>query len=166
MSKEFTVTFWVRIKSNPKWNETKSEINFPPVFTNDRALIFFSKYGELLKVYILHPELGYKKIVTNIEKYLRMDTFLALTNSPKESKLYLNGKLVETIKANKKKIVPEAGDYVMVKIKSGDSKSLTIGDNVEVIVPAKIIEVRSKSLELQLFNPSEKLILSEDRIKH
>lgn len=164
MDKEFTITFWIRISQNPKWGENDSDINFPPITANNGAKIFFSKYGKYLKVYILHPEFGYKKLTTNIEKYLKRDTFLALTNSPKETKLYINANLVKTVKKSAARSNLEIGDYVMVQIKPGDSKLFTVGENIQIVLPAKIIETGTKSVKLQLFQPSEIIELPKERI--
>jgi len=165
VNKEFSITFWIRVSHNPRWKEDNSEINFPPITANNGAMVFFSKDGKKLKVYILHPELGYKKLDANIEQFIKKDAFIALTNSQEVTKLYVNGELIKSLESAAKYKI-ESGDYVMVQVEPGDSKSINIGENIQVILPAKIVDIKEggKTIKLQTFNPLEILELPKERL--
>lgn len=164
MNKEFTITFWVSLDKNPSWVDTNSEINFPPFSTNNWIQVFFSKIWKELKIYILHPELWYRKIKANIEKYLTEKTFIALTNDENETKLYLNANLVTIVSKQDLKTNLEVWDYVMVQIKNWDLEKLKIDWEIEVIVQAIIKKIKWDSLTLDFFTYWEIKILSKDKL--
>lgn len=153
---DFSITFWIKVVRNPGWTSKESEINFPPFTIKPGIQVFFSKYGEKMKVYILHPDLGYRKIEANVEKYLQGDAFVVLTNSHKESKLYLNTDLLATIKRSNLIQNIEIGDYVMVNVQDGDLKNVTINKKgTKIILPAKIQNKKDGKVILNFFNIKE-----------
>jgi hypothetical protein len=163
---EFTITFWIKVNKNPAWNESDSEINFPPFTVKNGIQVYFSKYGPKLKAYILHPEMGYRKIIANIENYLHKDAFIALTNSDKENKLYINAKLVKTSKTGTLRRGLEIGDYVMVSIKDGDLKNTKLSGDMDLILPGKIISIEDKSkVTIFFFNINETATVSKSKLK-
>lgn len=166
---EFSITFWIRINENPGWKNIEADINFPPFTVKHGIIVYFSKYGEELKIYLLHPELGYRKLVVNIKNYLNKDTFIALTNSSTETKLYLNANLVTKIDKDNLKNNLEVGDYVMVEIQDNDFNDISIGSTTSVLTPAKIKKIFNNSAQFELLNlgPKIKVIdLPIERIKY
>lgn len=166
---DFSITFWIRAQNNPGWMKKQSEINFPPFTVSQGIMVFFSKIRENLNIYLLHPDLGYRKLTANITNYLRNDTFVALTNTEQETCLYLNADLVEKIA--KKNLINdlEIGDYVMVKVKNGDLKNIQIGENISTLMPAKIRKLSGKTAQLEFFaigNKIQVINLPTKRIKN
>ena len=166
---EFSITFWIRTQKNPGWMKKESEINFPPFTVKQGIMIFFSKIRENLKIYLLHPDLGYRKLTANITKYLRNDTFVALTNTEEETNLYLNADLVKNITKENLRNDLEIGDYVMVEIKNKDFKNIQIGENISTLMPAKIRKLSGNTAQLEFFTIGKKIQVIElptERIKN
>ncbi len=155
MNKNFTITFWIKTERNPTWTDIDSEINFPPFTINEWIQVFFSKYWTQLKIYILHPELWYRKISTNIKKYLLEKTFIALTNTESDTNLYINWELVNSIKIKDLDKNLEIWDYVMVNIKDWDLSNIKVTGDVQVILPAKIKAINWNNITLDFFNSWE-----------
>lgn len=166
MNKEFTISFWIRIKNNPKWTKPGADINFPPITTGDGVMVFFSKKKKILKVYILHPEVKYKKISVDISKFLEHDTNIALTNADNETRLYLNGELVKTTQGNNKHINLEEGDYVLVNIEKDDLKTINFESGMKVALWARIESVKRDSVDLRFYTPPENATLPKNRIHY
>lgn len=164
MNKEFSITFWIRINNNPKWTDRFSDIDFPPITTNEGIQLYFSKRKETFVVYVLHPIFGYRKIFANIKKYLHKDAFIALTNSDKETKLYVNADLVKTTKINTIKDKIEIGDYVMLELKQGDSSKL-LSNNISIIAPARIVSFDEENVTADLITVGEIVKVSKEQIK-
>jgi hypothetical protein len=167
--KEFSITFWIRLKNNPKWNDIESDINFPPINGPQGTKIFFSKYRNLLKVYVLHPDIGYRKMTADITKYIGKDAFIAITNAELLTKLYINAELVDSFDKNSGDIDIEVDDYVMVNLRNQDVTKITIGPEVQdFVMPAKVNKIVSdKSLAvLFLFEIDEVVELPLDRIRY
>lgn len=165
MNKDFTITFWIRVDKNPGWMKLDSDINFPPFLVNDGINVYFTKHQNFLKVYVLHPSVGYRKIVFDISDYVQKDLFIALTNSKDETKLYLNGKLKLTSNLKDLPSNIEVGDYVLVNIRAGDLKTVKLDGNLEVVLPAKIVSIDKKNLSLFFFNVNEYATLDISRLK-
>ena len=155
MKKEFSITFWVSVEKNPSWIEKDSEITFPPFSVNNWIQVYVSKIWKTLKVFILHPELWYRKITANIEEYLTEKTFIALTHTKLETKLYFNAKLASVIDNKKLNSNLEVWDYVMVKIKNWDLNTLMVTGKAEVIWQAKIEKIQWDKLTLNFFGQWE-----------
>lgn len=165
MNKGFTITFWIRVGKNPGWMQLDSDINFPPFVVNEGINVYFSKYQNLLKVYVLHPSVGYRKIVFDISDYIQKDMFVALTNSKNETKLYLNGSLKLTCDLKDLSSNLEVGDYVLANIQSEDLNNVKVGKNVEVVLPAKIKSIEKNKLTLFFFNVNEYSTLDISKLK-
>jgi len=153
---EFTITFWIRIQNNPGWMKKESEIYFPFFTVKQGILVFFSKIRQNLKIYILHPDLGYRKLTANIAKYLRNDTFIALTNTEQETKLYLNADLVKEIVKEDLFNDLEVGDYVMVEIKNDDFENIKINKEISMLAPAKIRKLLGETAQFEFFTIGKK----------
>lgn len=163
---EFTITFWIKVNKNPAWNQADSEINFPPFTVNNGIQVYFSKYGSKLKTYILHPEIGYRKIVADIGKYLHKDAFIALTNSDDGNKLYINAKLVKVFKKGNLRRGIEVGDYIMASIKENDLHNVKVSNNMDVVLPGKVISLEDKPrITVFFFSLNETVTLNKSRLK-
>jgi hypothetical protein len=164
---EFTVTFWIRREENPGWVKKDSIINFPPLMVEHGIMIFFSKIREKFKIYLLHPELGHRKMSEDVSQYLSDDMFIAVSNTPTETKLYLNGKPVQILERGKIIQDLEVGDYVMAEIQNDDFDNIDINENVSMLSAAKILTLSKKSARLEFFQLGNKLKIVElpiDRI--
>ncbi len=165
IKKDFTVTFWIRNSNNPGWNLKDSDINFPPFTINEGIRVFFFKVKSYFTVCVLHPEIGYRKIKTDVTNYLGKDTFVAFTNDKDFSKLYLNGELAASIKKTSLLKEIEPGDFVMVKLKSGDIPDIAIDNkNVSVILEAKVAKINGKNVDLYFYNINKNKLLPKTRI--
>jgi len=165
---EFSITFWIRTQKNPGWMEKESEINFPPFTVKQGIMVFFSKIRENLKIYLLHPDLGYRKLTVDITNYLRNDTFVALTNTDRETNLYLNANLIKKITVEDLMNDLEIGDYVMVEVKNKDFENIQIGENISTLMPAKIKKLSGDTAQLEFFTIGQKIQIIElptERIK-
>lgn len=158
---EFSITFWIRTQKNPGWMKKESEINFPPFTVKQGIMVFFSKIRENLKIYLLHPDLGYRKLTANITKYLQNDIFVALTNTEQETNLYLNADLVKKIAKDNLMNDLEIGDYVMVEIKNDDFENIQIGENISMLMPAKIRKLSGETAQLEFFTIGDKIQVIE-----
>ncbi len=163
--KEFSITFWIRVQNNSSWKEKESDIRFPPITIPEKGVTVHScKYGTKFKVYILHPEIGFRKLVADITDYFGKDTFVAVVNTIENTQLYLNAKLVETIKTTDLNQQLEVGDFVMVKVKDGDLKNITITGDLEVVFPAEIKKIDGNNLTLFFYENNQITQLSKERI--
>jgi hypothetical protein len=168
---DFSVTFWIENSNNPGWNKKHSIINFPPSTVKEGIQIFFTKIEILLKVYVLHPELGYRKITANIEDYIGINTFIALTNSESSTKLYINAKQAGETQ-NKDLITNlEISDYVMVKVFNNDINNVQIDDSIYAIFPARIksLDHNDNTAKFEFFTIGSKIQIVRlpiDRIKY
>ncbi len=163
--KEFSITFWIRVNNNPSWKEKESDIKFPPITISEKGVIVHSsKYGTKFKVYILHPEIGFRKLSADITKYIGTDTFVVVVNDDEKSQLYLNAELVETIKITDISKQLEVGDFIMVKVKDGDLDNIKIKGDLEVAFPAEIKKIDNNNLTLFFYNLNKITQLSKDRI--
>ncbi len=158
---EFSITFWIRTQNNPGWMEKESKIHFPPFTVKQGVMVFFSKIHQNLKIYLLHPDLGCRKLTANITKYLRNDTFVVLTNTEQETTLYLNADLIQKIAKEDLVNDLEVGDYVMVEIKNDDFEDIQIGENVSMSMPAKIRKLSGKTAQLEFFTIGNKIQVIE-----
>ena len=164
---DFSIVFWIDIKQNPGWRDRDSEINFPP-FVTKGIKVYFSKIGTKLKVYLLHPEIGYRKLVADISKYLNGSTHVVLTNSEKETILYLNAEQASVCIKGKKIFPLEVNDYVMLEVKKNEIDGLSIKGDVSVIVPAKIKKMNGDKYQFLVFGYDSKVQVLEleiNRIK-
>ena len=146
-----------------------SEINFPPFTVKNGIMVLFSKIREQLKVYLLHPELGYRKLTANISKYLRNDAFVALTNTEFDSNLYLNADHLKKITKTELLSNLEVGDYVMVEVRDNELENIEIGRSVTALMLAKIKKLTGDKAQLEFFNVGPKTKVAElplDRIKN
>lgn len=149
INKNFTVAFWIRLIKNPKWGDVRSDINFPPITNPDSgSKIFFMKHKKNIKVYVLHPEYGYKKLVANIEKYINSDAYVTVTNSETSLKLYINGETLGNVDRKNFKGKLEVGDYVMIQPHSDDLKTFTYTGDHKVVLTAKVTAIKTNSLKL------------------
>lgn len=164
INKEFTISFKINVEKNPKWKDVDSSINFPPITTGDGVKVFFSKIKTLLKAYVLHPDVKYRKLSIDVSEYLNQDIHVVLTNSESETKLYINGKLVKTLNIENFKENLEEGDYVLIKPKQGDLKSISFDKSAQIILWGKIESIKNDSINLELFQPPETVTLPKDRI--
>ena len=158
---EFSITFWIDIYKNPAWLKEDSEIIFPMFTVKNGIIVFFSKIKEKLKVYLLHPEIGYRKLVVDVSKYIGSKTFVALTNSSEETILYLNAVQVCILKVNENVESLEIGDYVMVVVKNGELEGLKIEGDIEVMLPAKILKISDNKMQFEFFTTGDKLKIAE-----
>ena len=167
-NKEFSITFWIYVKNNPGWQNENSEINFPPFTVNNGITVYFSKIRDKLKVYLLHPEIGYRKLVAKVTKYLNANTFVVLTNSPAETILYLNAEQVCKFEPDENMEPLEIGDYVMVEVKDNEVETLNIDGNIEVLLPARIKKIITDKIQFEFFtvgNKTQIVELDKNRIK-
>lgn len=114
-----------------------------------------------MKIYLLHPEMGYRKLKVKIDKYITNDTFVALTNNDEVTKLYLNAELVKEVTKGDIKNDLEIGDYVMVALKNNDFKNINIDENSKFITSAKIKKILDDYLELEIFGIGPKIYIKE-----
>lgn len=167
MNNEFTITYWIRIKDNPGWMKLDTDINFPPFTVNNGIQVFFSKIKVTLRVYILHPELGYRKLSADVSNYLQKDAFIALTNSTNETKLYINTQEVASVAHQNLIKTLEVSDYVMVRVQNGDLSTITIQSGLTVIIPAKVQKINGDRVTLQFLTGSTEIVeLPKSRIHY
>lgn len=170
MNQEFTITFWIRTNKNPAWSKTESKIDFPPFTPKNGIKVFVSKINRKIKVYILHPEIGFKKISADISDYLGQDTHVAITNSKKETSLYINGKPIKQLSKKDFNMdvmeYLEKGDYVMVKIDNNDFENIRVGKNVKTVFQARVedIDHERKIVKLNFFDLKQKKEVSIDKL--
>jgi hypothetical protein len=164
MNKEFSITFWIRLDKNPKWLDKFSDIDFPPI-NKEGIQIYFSKRKENFIVYILHPLIGYRKISANIKDYLTKDTFIALTNSGDETKLYVNADLLKTVNANTLIENVDIGDYIMLEVKRDDITKLIAKNISTIIAPAKIVSFEAENVIVDLITLGEIIKVPKSQIK-
>src|SRR5258708_23415403 len=163
MKNIFSITFWIEVLKNPSWMDFDSDINFPPFVVNGDINVFMFKQGQYLKIYILHPEIGFRKIVANVKNVIGKDLFVAITNLDNETLLYLNSKLsVSVLSKNTLKSL-EVGDFVLAKILPGDLKKIVVDKNTSAIIPAKITAIDNNYVTLFFFQQNEVKQLSIDR---
>jgi len=127
-------------------------------------MIYSAKYNNKFKVFILHPEYGYRKLVVNVSKYIGKDTFVAITAKGKETKLYLNVDLVSTVQREDVVSSLEIGDFVMVKICQGDLKNVNIPTKVEVIQPAEVQSLNGETATFYFFQSNEIVVLPINKL--
>lgn len=161
---QFSVTFRIRIAENPAWASVDTDVRFPSITVHQGVKVYSSKYGKILKVYVLHPDVGYRKLAANIEKHLGRDTFVVITVDGDMTTLYLNGEFVTARDVNEMIRDIEVGDYVMVKIASGDLRRIAVGDGVAVTVPAEVKKVDGETLSLYFFELKELASLPRERV--
>ena len=165
---DFSITFWIEKYSNPGWNNKDSEVRFPPFTVKNGILVFFSKIRDKLKIYILHPDIGYRKMVTNISSFISQSTFVALTNSSTVSKLYLGTKTNPPAEVELINEPLEVGDYIMAIVKNNEIQGLSIEGDIEVFLPATIKKIKDNRLQLEFFtvgNKTQIIELDKERIK-
>lgn len=161
---EFTITFWIRSSQNPKWSDLNSVIRFPPSTTQDGVIVFVTKYEEYLKVFVLDPEIGSRKIKVEIKDYIGKDTFVALVVNGDLSTLYLNAKVVMSVNKDSMERNIEIGDFVMVSIKDGELAGVKIGDNVSVIMPAEVTQILGDNGSFYFMGLNQSVVLPKNRI--
>ncbi len=161
---EFSVTFWIRNDANPDWKNKDSFIDFPPIDLRDKGIVIhFRKFRDILKVYVLNSDIGFRKLVADVSDHIGKDVFIAITNSETETKLYLDAELVATVKRYESKDNLEIGDFVILGVKEGDLKGLTISDpSLNVALEAEIKKINQDEAILQFkeLNEITKLPLS------
>lgn len=156
MKQEFSITFWISPEKNPSWLKSDSEISFPPFTVKNGVRVYFKKQETQLKIYILHPEVGYRKIVADIDKYIGSKCFVALTNTKLETKLYLNAHLVKSVKREELLETLEVGDYVMVE---------TEENNLGATMPAKVDKiVDDEKVVFDFFEKQEVKTFSKEKV--
>lgn len=163
---EFSITFGIRTAQNPAWNLIDSEVKFPPFTLTGGIQVYVMKIQKFLKIYILHPELGYRKLVSDISDFIAKDTFVAITTKGTITKLYLNAILISTVKFDKEKNNIEIGDFVLVKIKNGDLKSIVINGDIEIVLVAEIKSINTDNLKLLFIDCNEIASLNKDKLIH
>ena len=161
---EFSITFWIRALRNPGWSDLESEIRFPPVTTKDGIRIFCAKYGKHFKVYVLHPEYGYRKLSIDASSYMGKDTFVAVTVKGENSKLYLNSEEVLSLDRKEMSKTIELGDIVMVSVKNGDLSNFKIEGQISVLLPAEVKRILDDEIEFYFFGLKEVSRLGKERI--
>jgi len=164
MNKEFSITFWIRVDKNPNWMNSFSDINFPPITNNEGIQVYFSKKKENFVVYILHPEIGSRKISTSVKSYLDKDAFIAVTSSEEETKLYVNADLLKTVKNNTIAEKIDVGDYAVIELKNGDSSRISV-EGLQVSVPAKIISFEDTYVVAEIIHVGEIVKVPKSQIK-
>lgn len=166
MSKEeFSITFWIRVQNNHSWNEIGSDIRFPPfTIPNTGVKVHCCKYGKIFKIYILHPDVGYRKLTADITNYIGKDTFVAVVNTEDDVKLYLNAELVETVRITDLYQQLEVGDFVMVNVEDGDLENIVIKGDLKVALPAEIKKIDGEDLTLFFYELNQITQLSKEKI--
>ncbi|KGK97876.1 hypothetical protein LI82_08940 [Methanococcoides methylutens] len=161
---EFSVTFWIRISENPKWSNLNSTIRFPPIYTQEGVSIFITKLGSQLRVFVLDPEIGYRKIKTEIATYIKDDTFVALVVKGDYTTLYLNGEKVETVDKKSMDKEVEIGDYVIVDVKEGDLSGVKMTNDFSVMFPAEVKQIFGDNGTFYFFGLNQTVVLPINRI--
>lgn len=161
---QFSITYWIRAEKNPGWNSEDAEIRFPPFTVEKGIKVYTVKQGNFYKIYILHPEYGYRKIAANIKEHIGRDTFVAITVDDTETKLYFNAHLASSSSTDKMVDELEIGDFVMVNVRSGDLKKFNMGRELEVVMPAEVKGIDGNLLELYFFELKEIVKLPRERI--
>ena len=161
---EFTITFWIKADENPGWNSEDTDVRFPPFTVQKGIKVFTVKYGRKFKVYILHPQFGYRKVTADIHEYIGKNAFIAITVDGKISKLYLNAKLISTLSVDEMISELEQGDFILVRVQSEDLKNIRIAEGVQVVMPAEVKAIESTKLRLFFFDINEIAELPRDRI--
>lgn len=164
MNQDFSITFWIEVEKNPSWTDKDSIINFPPFQTKDWIKVFFSKCWVDLKVNILHPNLWCRKVVANIEKYIWVDAFIALTNSKNDTKLYVNAENLYSAKRKDLLDNLEKDDYVLIEITDEELDGLKIQDWVSVAIPAKIKSIDNDEIVLDFFENNQVKKMWKDKV--
>lgn len=93
LTKEGSVTFWIRIKDNPHFKDKNSNINFMLSKNVGGVNLTILKEKEDLRVEVSNRKFGKTRIIHNIKEYLENDMMVALTWEKETVTLYLNGKI-------------------------------------------------------------------------
>lgn len=165
MNKNFSITFWLRNSENPSWGDPRSIIYFPPLSVNEGINVYFSKIANKLKVYVLHPDIGYRKISVDITTSLGKDTFIALTNTAEQSMLYINATLTATVPVSNQRDNLEAGDYVMLKVRENELRTLNFGSFIDVVLPGRVESINEGSVNVLFPDRDERKEFILDRLE-
>lgn len=155
---EFSVTMWILPKQNPNWSQADSTVRFPPLNAKG-AMIFLTKYKEILAAYVLHPAFGTRKLAANGSAYYGKKTFVAVTSSANESKLYLNAQLEATATSCLKLIELAVGDVVMVTPSAAVEES-----GIDSLIPAFIEEIDRERVTVFCVGPNRRESIARSRI--
>lgn len=91
LTKEGSITFWVRIGQNPHFTNPETNINFMYESNVGGVLLTVLKERTSLRVEVKNPKYGVSIIESDISKKLKEDMMVAITWAEKEAKLYING---------------------------------------------------------------------------
>jgi len=161
---EFSITFWIKKNENPGWNINDSIIRFPLFIVKNGIKVSFIKNQRNLKVFILHPEIGYRKMIADIKNNIGSDTFIALNVKNEVTELYINAKLVSSKNTSEILASIEVGDMVMAKVINSELKSINIGEGIEKYFPAEIKSIEGEKCTMLFFEFGEIIELSMERI--
>ena len=93
LTKEGTISFWVRVDQNPHFTIPDTNIKFMHESDVGGVLLTVLKERTSLRVEIKNPKYGVAIMESDISKKLKEDMMVAITWAEKEAKLYINGKL-------------------------------------------------------------------------
>ena len=93
LTKEGSMSFWVRISQNPNFKNPETNIKFMHESDVGGLLLTVLKERTSLRVEIRNPVFGVSILESDISKKLKEDMMVAVTWAKKEAKLYINGEL-------------------------------------------------------------------------
>lgn len=93
LTKEGSISFWVRIDQNAHFTRPETNINFMHESNVGGVLLTVLKERTSLRVEIKNPKYGVSIMESDISKKLKKNMMVAITWAEKEAKLYINGTL-------------------------------------------------------------------------
>ncbi len=98
LTEEGSITFWIKINTNPIFSDPNSNINF--LHKKDVGNVFISvlKEGISLRVVVENSKYGISRMESDISTKLQQDMMVAITWSSDISKLTINGEFVSQSK--------------------------------------------------------------------
>ncbi|MEJ1298504.1 MAG: LamG-like jellyroll fold domain-containing protein [Candidatus Sedimenticola sp. (ex Thyasira tokunagai)] len=94
LTKEGSVTFWIRLEKNPYFKSENSNITFMHEKDVGGVKLTIVKENIVMRVIIDNSLYGISRMESDISKKLSEDMMIAITWSKESAKLYVNGKPV------------------------------------------------------------------------
>lgn len=91
LTKEGSISFWIRIKNNPPFSDPESNIKFMHKQDIGGILLTILKEKSVIRVVVENSKYGVARLESDISKYLSQDMMVALTWTSESVKFYLNG---------------------------------------------------------------------------
>jgi hypothetical protein len=94
LTKEGSISFWIRLKNNPPFSDPESNIKFMHKQDVGGVLLTILKEKSVMRVVVENSKYGVARLESDISKLLTQDMMVALTWTPDSVKFYINGALV------------------------------------------------------------------------